>query len=187
MRLKLFIALALPLSVLAQECVMQEKMVNKTDVIVSETSDIKRTVVPWAGNQKKCIVNFRARIEDNWYAAVGEYVWDGEMPVADACGAAVKKAKKDLTYQVKPATIITEDVLVCNDDKSQNAVAKANVGSMVNISQLRPHPTYPNRFYHNGAECKLFLDSVWTGKDIHLYQGVACKVEPTKWVVVDKF
>jgi hypothetical protein len=180
-------ALLIPLSVLAQECVVQEKMVNRTDTVITDISEIKRNVVPWVNNQKKCIVNFKAQIDGDWHLASGEFIWDGELPVADACGAAVKKAKRDLTFQVKPSIIISEDVLICNDDTRLAAVKKANVGGMIEIAQVRPHPTYPARFYHNGAECKMFLDSVWTGKDIRQYQGVACKVEPTKWVVVDKF
>lgn len=166
---------------------MQEKIVNKSDVVIKELSEIRRDVVPWSKNEQKCIVNFKALIGDTWYAANGEYIWDGELPSAEACGAAVNKAKKDLTAKVKPATLLSEEVLICNDDRQRSNIKVAKVGSIVDISQLRAHPNYTNKFYHNGTECRWFLDSSWTGKDIRQYQGVACKLEPSKWVVVDKF
>ena len=177
----------LPTAVLAQECVMQEKMVGRATAAISEMSEIRRDVVPWAGGQKKCVVSFKAQIDGQWHMANGEYVWDGERPASEACGAAINQAKKDLTAKVKPSTIISEEVLVCSDDKNQSNIKVASVGSIVDISQLRPHPNHPNRFVHEGTECKWFLDSNWTGKSIRQYQGVACKLEPTKWVVVDKF
>jgi hypothetical protein len=177
----------LPFSVFAQECVLQQKVVNKYDQVITEVGNIRKDVVPWSKNQKKCLVNFKAMIEGNWHAAQGEYIWDGEMPVDQACGAAVVNAKRELTQRIKPATIISEDILVCNDDTTQATLKEAKIGTLVDIAQLRSHPNYPKRFYHNGAECKWFLDSTWTGKDIRQWQGVACKVEPTKWVVVDKF
>ena len=172
---------------MAQQCVMQEKIVNKNDTVIKEIGEIRRDVIPWLKNEKKCIVNFKALIDDTWYLAHGEYIWDGERPSQEACGAAISQAKKDLTAKVKPSTIISEEVLVCNDDKQLETIKVAKVGSIVDIAQLRAHPNYTNKFYHNGAECRWFLDSSWNGKSIQQYQGVACKLEPTKWVVVDKF
>jgi hypothetical protein len=184
---KLIFLMLLSSNVLAQECVLQSKIVNNTKTLITEVGEIRRDIVPWANGQKKCLVNFKAQIDGQWHMAHGEYVWDGERPAQEACGAAVTQAKKDLTQQVKPATIISEEVLICNDDTKQNTIKITKVGSIVDVSQLRAHPNYPNRFVYNGTECKWFLDSSWTGKDIREYQGIVCKVEPTKWVVVDKF
>jgi hypothetical protein len=184
---KVILAVLIPVSALAQECVMQQKIVNKSETVITEVGDIRRDVVPWGKNQKKCMVNFRAMVDGTWYPAYGEYVWDGERPSSEACGAAVSQAKNDLTKKIKPSTIISEDVVVCNDSANQTGIKVAKVGSLVDIAQLRSHPNYPKRFYHNGAECRWFLDSSWTGKDIRQYQGIACMLEPTKWVIVDKF
>jgi hypothetical protein len=182
------IALLLPASVWAQECVIQQKTVtNQTSVIIKQTNDIKRDVIPWGSNQKKCIVNFKALIDNNWHMASGEYVWDGDQPVSEACGVATARAKKDLTQTVKPANIVNEDVVICRDDTNQTDIRVTQVGNLVDIAQLKPHPDYPNKFYHNGAECRWFLDIGWTGKDIRQYRGIACKLEAGKWVVVDKF
>jgi hypothetical protein len=184
---KIILTLLIPSSVFAQQCVLQSKTIDNTKTTITEISEIRRDIVPWANGQKKCIVNFKAQIDKQWHMAHGEYIWDGELPAQDACGIAVTQAKKDLTQSVKPSKLISEDVLICNDDTKQNTIKVAKVGSIVDIGQLRPHPTYPNRFYYNGTECKWFLDVSWTGKDIRQYQGIACKVEPTKWVVTDKF
>jgi hypothetical protein len=184
---KLIIGFLIPMSVLAQECVMQQKISTQTKTVISEVTDIRKDIIPWGKGDKKCLVKFKALIEGQWHSAYGEYIWDGELPASDACGAAVTKAKKDLTQSVKPANIVSEDVLICNDDKTQNKLKEAKVGSIIDIGQVRPHPNFTSRFYHNGTECRWFLDSSWTGKDIRQYQGVACKLEPSKWVVVDKF
>jgi len=182
------IALLLPASVWAQECVIQQKTVtNQTAVIIKQINEIKRDVIPWGTNQKKCIVNFKALVDDRWHMASGEYIWDGDQPVSEACGVAVARAKKDLTQTVKPANIVNEDVVICRDDTNQTDIRVTQVGNLVDIAQLKPHPDYPNKFYHNGAECRWFLDIGWTGKDIRQYRGIACKLEAGKWVVVDKF
>jgi hypothetical protein len=185
---KLIVLLMLPTTLwAAQNCVMQEKIVNRSKVVIEEMGDIKRDVVPWTNNQKKCIVNFRARIGQEWYQGYGEYIWDGELPVNDACGAAATAGKKELTNRVKPSNIISEDVLICNDDTKLDAVRKTQIGSIVDITQLKSNPNYPRRFYHNGTECKWFTEVGFTGNNVLQYQGIACMLEPTKWVVVDKF
>ena len=184
----LILLLLLPTTVWAQQnCVLQEKVVNRSSVSISEISDIRKDIVPWGNGQKQCIVNFSALVDNSWYPAHGNYIWDGELPAADACGIAVNKAKKDLTNSVKPSKIVSEDVLICKDDTGNSSIAITKVGSFVDIAQLAVHTKYPRRFYYNGAECRWFLESNWTGKDIRQYQGIACKLEPSKWVVVDKF
>lgn len=181
-------ALMVPTTVFAQQnCVLQEKTINQSTASIRETTDIRKDVVPWDANQKKCIVSFKALVGDTWYSANGDFVWDGELPAGEACAAAVTRAKKDLVNSIKPGRVTSEDVLICRDDENNTQISNAQVGSYVDISQLKPHPFYPKRFYHNGAECRWFLESSWTGKDIKQYQGVACKLEPNKWVVADKF
>ena len=185
---RLILLLLFPSVVWAQQnCVLQEKTVRRANVYIQETSDIRKDVIPWGNNQKQCIVNFKALIDNNWYAAHGEHVWDGELPVADACGIAVERAKKDLTNSVKPSNIVSEDVLICRDDTNNSNMYNTKVGSFVDITQLSVHLKYPRRFYYNGAECRWYMESNWTGKDIRQYQGIACRLEPEKWVVVDKF
>jgi hypothetical protein len=184
---RLITLLLIPAAVAAQDCVMQEKTVGRQNVVIAERSEIRRDIVPWSNNQMKCVVSFKARIDNSWHLATGEYIWDGDTPPGQACGAAVKMAEKDLTAKVKPSTIISEEVLVCRDDADKAARRFSKIGDVIDITQVRVHPNYQKRFNYNGTECKWFLDSVWTGKDIREYQGIACKVEPTKWVVVDKF
>ena len=182
----------IPISVLAQqECVMQEKAIAKMENIISEIKGITRDVSKFGESQLKCTVRFQARIDSVWHNVQGEYVWDGDRPFNEACGIAVNRAKKDLTIKVKPSTIESEEILVCNDDTKNSPIKIAKEGDIVDPKQLRPHPVYNNQFVdeRNGAICKLFIDSSWRSKEKVLvsYQGVACKVSPTQWVVVDKF
>lgn len=182
----------LPVSVLAQqECVMQEKATSKMSNIISEIKGITRDVSKFGDGQLKCTVRFQAKIDADWHNAQGEYVWDGDRTFNEACGIAVNRAKKDLTLKVKPSTIESEETLVCSDDAKANPLKIAKEGDLVDPARLRPHPVYQKQFVNeqNGAVCKLFIDSEWKSKEKGLitYQGVACKMSPSQWVVVDKF
>jgi hypothetical protein len=77
--------------------------------------------------------------------------------------------------------------MICRDQPDLLTLRSTNPGTVAELSQFRPHPEYPKRFWHNGAQCRMFLDSAWTGRDIRTYQGVICQVQDSKWVVVDKF
>jgi len=81
----------------------------------------------------------------------------------------------------------SEKVMICNDQENLNNLKTTTPGTKGQLHQFRPHPDYPKRFWHNGAQCRMILDSAWTGRDIHTYQGVICQLQDSTWVVVDKF
>lgn len=190
-----YIALILALGVLYAEigiadstnCVLQEKTVTKTTAQVTERGPIKINVMPWENGQKKCVVSFRAKIDNGWYEAMGDYIWDGSNSSQEACAAAVKQAETDLIHRVKPVGIISEQFLMCNDDVDTKQLEKSNKGDVVDISRLRPHPEHPGSFTDKGTECRWFIDPQFDGKSVHDFQGVACKISEGRWVVVDKF
>jgi hypothetical protein len=174
-------------SVYAEQCVIQEKTVSQGSVVIQERSGVRQEVVPLPNGLRRCQVSFRARIGADWHTAFGEYDWSGDWPREQACGVAVKHAEDAVRARVGQSRVISEKVLVCRDQPDLNALRIINPGTMGRVHQFRPHPSYPNRFWHNGAQCRMFLDSAWTGRDIRTYQGVICQVQDSKWVVVDKF
>ena len=171
----------------ADTCVLHDRSVTHNPVTIQERSAIRRDIVPDRGGQRRCVVNFRVRINNAWHTAHGEYTWDGDRPDNEACAVAADRAETDVRQRVGRTSVVSERIMVCNDRDDTREYRQANIGTMGNASQFRPHPNYPRRFYHNGAQCRWFMDAQFTGRDIRNYQGIVCEVNPDLWVVVDKF
>jgi hypothetical protein len=169
------------------DCVLQDKTVSQSAVVIAERSQIKATVVPDPQAGKRCLVTFRARIGANWYTATGEYAWPGDTPRDSACAVATKRAEDSVREQVASSRVISEKILVCKDDPTLDTIRQTNPGTVGELSQFRPHPSYPREFWYNGTRCRWFLESGFTGRDIRTWQGIICEIHDSKWVVVDKF
>ena len=171
----------------SENCVIQERVVSRSEVTIAERSGVRRDVVPYLEGQRKCVVDFRVRIGSEWHTAFGEYVWSGDLPVSEACGRAVVSAEDQVRERVGRSQTVSERTLVCKDDDRLSLLRSASVGTVGEISQFRPHPNYPNRFRHNGAQCRWFIEPSFVNGDIRNFQGVICELKQHQWVVVDKF
>ena len=169
------------------DCVLQDKTVSQSSVVIAERSKISATVVPDPQTGKRCLVNFRARVGSTWYTASGEYAWPGDTPRDSACAVAVKRAEDSVRDQVSSSRVISEKILICNDDPTLDTIREINPGTVGDLSQFRPHPNYPKEFWYNGTRCRWFLDTGYSGRDIRTWQGIICLIHDSKWVVVDKF
>jgi hypothetical protein len=178
--------LLLPLTV-AAECVLQDRTVARSDLKIAERSPISRTVIPAPGHNQRCIVNFRARVGTQWYMATGEYDWPGDRPANEACAVAAARADESVLKQAAPSHVQSEKVLVCNDRPNQQLITNAPTGTVAQLHQFRTHPDFPRNFWHNGAQCRWFLESSFRHNDIYTYQGVICQLQDQNWVVVDRF
>lgn len=183
-----YLALALgTVPVLAEQCVLQERMITQHQVTIDERTDIRRDVVPLPGGGRKCIVDFRVRIGANWHTALGEQIWDGHRPWAEACAIAVARAEDAVRERVGRTRSASERVLVCKDRPELRELQTAAVGTVGNVGQFRPHPEHVDRFWHNGTQCRWFVESAFTGSAIRTFQGIVCEIGRNQWVVVDKF
>jgi hypothetical protein len=171
----------------AAECVLQDRTVTSHAIVIQERSGLQRTVVAPPEGGKRCIVNFRARVGSAWYTATGQYDWAGDRPSNEACAVAAARADDSVHGQAISQHVRSEKVMICNDQENLNNTKTTTPGTKGQLHQFRPHPDYPKRFWHNGAQCRMILDSAWTGRDIHTYQGVICQLQDSTWVVVDKF
>jgi len=171
----------------ADDCVLQQTSTTHTTAVIAERTKIKSAVVPFTSGQKKCIVNFKARIGNTWYPAFGEYVWDGTQSSTQACGAAVTQAESSLIQRVNPTGLISEQVLICSENPEQEELMNTNVGSVVNVAELRPNPDRPEPFMYKGTTCRWFVDTVFFAKEVRNFQGIACSAGNDNWIVVDKF
>ena len=67
--MKRLLALALiPATVLASECVLQDRTVSRNSATILERSKITPEVVPSINNGRKCMVTFRVRIGPDWHS-----------------------------------------------------------------------------------------------------------------------
>ena len=186
--MKKLLALALiPATVLASECVLQDRTVSRSAVTIVERSKISPEVVPSVNNGKKCMVTFRVRIGSDWHSAFGEYEWAGDRPREEACAVAVTRAESEVRERVGKLQTVNEKTMICSDRPDLDALRSTNPGTVAELHQFRPHPDFPREFWHNGAPCRYFLDSAYVQSDVRTFQGVICKIHDSKWVVVDKW
>ena len=186
--MKRLLALALiPATVLASECVLQDRTVSRSTVTIAERRKIKPEVVPSINNGRKCMVTFRVRIGADWHSAHGEYEWAGDRPREEACTVAVKRAEDEVRERVGRLQTVSEKTMICSDRPDLDALRSTNPGTIAELHQFRPHPDHPREFWHNGAPCRYFLDSAYVHQDVRTFQGVICRIHESKWVVVDKW
>lgn len=188
LRLKYFL-LTIPTFVLSAqaECVMQSKTVSTQKIVISKRTDVNRNIIQSPTGERKCVVNFQVEIASKWHMATGEYAWDGQRPSSEACAAAVALAERDVQAKLQGGAAISENILVCNDDPDRMRLQQSHPGTIGNLAQFRPHPEYPNAFYHNGTQCRWFVETAYESAQIKNYLGVICKLETNQWVVVDRF
>ena len=184
---RLLIAALIPASVMAAECVLNDRTVTASSAQIEERSGLRQEVVTAPDGARRCIASFKARIGASWYWTQGQYDWTDGRPRAEACAVAVARAEDAVKTQVEPTHVRSEKVMICTDQKDLELLRSTNPGSVGRLHQFRPHPDFPKRFWHNGAQCKFFLDSAFRNQDVYTYQGVICLVQRDQWVVVDKF
>jgi hypothetical protein len=185
--LAILTALTVSVTAAAQTCVLQQNTVTRTAVTIQERSQISATVVPTVDRRQKCMVVMRVRIGSDWHTTFGEHTWNGDTPRDAACAVAVTRAEAAAIQRVAATAVVTENVLICNDRDNLNTLRNTNPGTVAQLAQFRPHPTHTREFWHNGAHCRWFVDSVWQGQDIGTMQGIICQLQDSNWVVVDKF
>ena len=180
--------LLLMIPVLAHaECVLQDRTVSTSTERIEERSGIKQNVVRMPSGESRCLVNFQARIGTVWYMASGHYDWPGDRPAGEACAVAATRAEDFALSSAAPKNVRSEKVMICSDQPDNRILREAQIGTQAELHQFRSHSSYPDRFWHNGAQCRWFLDSGWNGRDVQTMHGVICQLSNQKWVVVDKF
>ena len=184
---RLLILALIPATVLASDCVLQDRTVSRSTVTIAERSRIKPEVVPTVNNGRKCMVSFRVRIGSDWHSAHGEHEWAGDRPREEACAVAVTRAESEVRERVGKLQTVSEKTMICSDRPDLDALRSTNPGTVAELHQFRPHPDYPREFWHNGAPCRYFLDSAYVHQDVRTFQGVICRIHDSKWVVVDKW
>ena len=173
----------------AQECLLTEKVVSRDISLVQDIRNVHTNLSKWKDGRQTCTATLEGSINGKWGSGTGTFTWDGQSSPEKACLAAVDLAKKNLLESQKDSTINSVSVVTCKEVPAKDRVPlNTKVGQIIdNVSVLRKHPRYPNTFVHNGQNCRWYIEAGWDGKDIDQMNGIVCKYNASKWIVVDKF
>ena len=168
------------------ECYNRTAISSQHPIKITSIADVKRTVVPLANNQHKCIVNFRAQVNDTWISLEGENTAPNTSSIDQLCAGAMSYGKNQVLTSVTGSNINVEQDMVCTDQPIPK-IHKVEIGEHVNESELLPHPNFPKQFKYRGADCRWFIEPEGRTGDLIQKQGIACRIQDNDWQVVDKW
>lgn len=163
--------------VAAAECTLRSTTVAQS-VAVAERGRVESVVVRGTNGEQKCVVSFRARVDNEWHIAHGE---------AQDCEMAIRNAERDLLRTLGPTQFRSEDIMICNDSSNLQQLTDIRLGTVGNIEQFRPHPEFPGSFRHMNTECRWIMNVVFDAR-LRNYEGIVCRTTAgNQWTVVDLF
>lgn len=186
MKLK-FLTLLIFAGLAQAECVLQSNTASQGTARIEERSGFTQELVRLPSNKQRCQVAFRARANGEWHTAIGHYDFGEDQTASQACAMARQTAESGLAERLTNKNIVSDAVVTCRDQSNLLTLRETRIGTVGLLHQFRPHPSYPNQFVHNNVACRWFLDSEFKVNDVYTYQGVICRLQDNKWVVVDKF
>ena len=167
-------------------CYYRVAMSSQRTVKMISIADVKRIVVPLANSQHKCLVKFRAQVNDTWINVEGENVTSDSVNFEQLCAGAMTSGKNRLLSRVSANNINVEQDMVCTDEP-EIQIRKVSVGEHVKESELKPHPNFPKQFEYRGTACRWFIEPEGRVGDLISKQGIACQIQDNDWQVVDKW
>ena len=82
---------------------------------------VKREVLPYVEDTRKCTMFIEARIKGEWYPSNASYVFGPDMSQVDACGLAENRAKVKVMREIIPETLKSEKNLKCTLTNVKNS------------------------------------------------------------------
>ena len=181
------IILACLLPVAAQaNCYVRSAMTIQQKTNITRTTDVETLVVPISATQNKCIVTYRALINNDWHTAEGEKIGLKSLSEQELCRGAMDQGHIQLLSRANPKNMSVETNMVCSDQPKVQ-VRNVRVGETIQESEVRVHPNFPNPFKHRGAQCRWFVEPELRSQDLYQHQGIICLSHGSKWHVVDKW
>ena len=186
----LFIAILATGCEVKAECYMQSDSMGRTAGRLEQVADVKRYVVSYIDNQKKCIVSFRAFTKNQWWHGSGENVFKTSISEDQACNVALEVGKNQLAAQIYGQTVVSEGHLICSDLPKVTTRKVTKIGDVIQISEVQPHPNKKEPFGYKNTECRFFIETDVGSqgtRDLYTWQGVICNVRHGDWQVIDKW
>jgi hypothetical protein len=183
---KLSLILLLVSATAHAECYNRTAISSQHPVKITSIADVKRTVVPLANSQHKCIVNFRAQVNNTWISIEGENTASDATSIDQLCAGAMSYGKNQVLTSVTGNGVNVEQDMVCTDQPIPK-IRKVEISEYVNESELQPHPNFPKQFKYQGTVCRWFIEPEGRIGNLIQKQGVACRIQDSNWQVVDKW
>jgi hypothetical protein len=169
------------------DCYMRSNIKLTRQVINAGPTDIQRLVVNDGAN-KKCMVQYRVHIGDEWHTAEGVGQAKEEGP---ACAQAMDVGQGRVLNEVEPSKITSESDMVCND-LPEIRVRAVRIGEVIWESETDMHRHEQERQYfdYKQTRCRMFTERNAKDRNLYTYQGIICKADTNplgKWRVIDKY
>jgi hypothetical protein len=168
------------------ECYVRSAMTGQQQANISRVTDVDTWVVPVSATQNKCIVSYRALIDNVWHTIEGESVGARTQPETELCRTAMDRGRAIVLSLVGPQNISVETNMVCSD-QPRPKIRHVKIGDTVSESEVRPHPNFPKVFRHRGSQCRWFIEPELRQQDLYQRQGIICLSHGSEWRVVDKW
>jgi hypothetical protein len=168
------------------QCYVRQAMTTQQQARIARITDVQTLAVPISATHHKCIVTFRAQIDNEWVSGEGEKSGPKSMTEAELCQGAMNSGRVQVLSRASAKNLTVETNMVC-DERPEIRVRNVRIGDTVRESEVRPHPNFPKSFRHLGAQCRWFIEPTYRNQDLYQFQGIICQSHGTDWRVVDKW
>lgn len=171
-------------SVAYANCQIRSDIKLSRQAVAFGPTDLQRMVIP-DGTGKQCTVRYRVNIDDEWQDVEG--VGRGKTE-DEACTRALDLQKGSLLVEVDPSKVTADTQLVCSDAE-EIRVRSVKIGEVIWESEVDLHRNPQERKYfdYKQTKCRMFTERNVKYRNLFTYQGVICKINDSKWRVVDKY
>ena len=152
MKRLLIAGLILASSSVSAECYMRSNIHLTRQEINAGPTDFQRLVVP-ASSGKKCMVQYRVHIGDEWHTAEGSGQGQDE---GSACAQAMDVSRGHLLNEVEPTNITSNSDMVCND-LPEIRIRAVRIGEVIWESEtdMHRHPQERKYFDYKQTRCRM--------------------------------
>jgi hypothetical protein len=181
----LILGLAMTNSVMAQ-CYVRQAMTTQQQASIARITDLQTLAVPVSNTHHKCIVTFRALIDNEWISGEGEKTAPRTVTETELCRQAMNSGRVQVLSRATAKNLTVETNMVC-DERPEIQVRNVRIGDTVRESEVRVHPNFSKTFRYLGAQCRWFIEPTYRRQDLGQYQGIICLSHGSQWRVVDKW
>jgi hypothetical protein len=187
MKKLLIIGMCLVSTTAIADCYIRSDIKLTRQTINAGPTDLQKMVVPDSVG-KKCVVQYRVHIGDEWHTAEGNGTGKDE---ASACVKAMDISRGHVLAEVEPSNITSDSQMVCTD-MPDIRVRSVRIGELIWESETDMHRNEQERKYfdYKQTKCRMFTERNVKDRNFYTYQGIICKADSTpnsKWQVVDKY
>ena len=183
---KITLVLALLTANAQAECFIRKEIFNTGSAHIESVDNQQETSIRQPNGLYKCNHSFRVKVNNVWHWAERS----AEAKTAPmACSAAREATSAWLLERVPDGEFQQTTETICDSRKTAD-VRSVQIGQVINVSDVQPHPRYPNPIRPVDAPnmtCRVFLENEIrpTGLAVQ-YTGYVCQTGQ-KWTVWKKW